>query len=64
MSEEKDVAQSPNDQVEADEISTNDLDTVAGGVLALQQMEGSTEQEDSPLSSLYSVGCICMEEDN
>jgi hypothetical protein len=63
MSEEKDAVQSPNeqnDQVEADQISTNDLDAVAGGVLALQQMEGSTEQAESPLSSLYSLECICI----
>jgi hypothetical protein len=63
MSEaEKDgTIQSPNDQMEADQISTTELDTVAGGVLALQKLEGEPDQSEAALSSLYSIFCSCSE---
>ncbi len=65
MSElEKDgPVQSPNNQVEGDEISNDELDAVAGGVLALQRTQGGEQSaEDGGLSSLLSVGCICLAE--
>lgn len=60
MSEqEKDsAAKSPNDNVESDEINTSELDTVAGGVLALQGVEGGEDQPDAATSHI-SVGCTC-----
>lgn len=58
--EKNDTIQSSNDHTEADEI-TNQLDSVAGGVLGLQQVEGG-EEENGGATSFLSVGCVCLEE--
>jgi len=58
--EKNGAAQNPTDQVEADQISVDELDAVAGGVLALQEMQGGEQTEE--LSSLISNVC-CLSQD-
>jgi len=50
-----------NDAAEADQLNAEELDTVAGGVLGLQELDGGDNQTEA-LSSLASVGCICSDQ--
>lgn len=50
-----------NEKAEVDQIDAEELDTVAGGVLGLQELEGGGGQADA-ISSIYSIGCTCSEQ--
>lgn len=55
------MSEAKEKDLEVDQISAEDLDTVAGGaaVLGLQKQDGAVAESDEALSSAYSVFCDC-----